>query len=1120
MSARQLVAGLFAAMLGSAVAQGAKDLDRQFAHPPLEARPWVYWWFEGGYGDPQGMARDIAAMREKGIGGVMHMQTINAGGLPVPKEPKMLSPEWDAWFGEALSVVRAAGLSMSASILDGWSHGGWWVGKEDGAKQLVYSETQVEGPGALSVTLPQPPSRIGVYRDVAVVAFKENTARPAPPLEVRANNVKAGYCDEENWPAAHAVDGDPETFWRTGTPCSPEKPAVLDVIYAQPMTAAGALIAGMPKAGPAECELQVSDDGKSYRPVAQFNMNPGETKRAQFAATTAPCFRLSISRAHVPDLQLAEFQVLRQGDEPVLRHGIKWWDFKSASRAYWQWPPQPYEALEEEYPEDGASDLSCDAVVDLSDRLRPDGRLDWEFPAGRWTVLRFGWTAIAEQARMGSGGYEVDVLNTKGADLMMNTVARRMRDLSVKRAGGAPIIFHTDSWEIGAGNKGQQPTWTDDFRDQFKRRRGYDLLRYFPALARRIVDDRQTTDRFLWDYRATVADLLTAYYGRLQERAHEMNGGINSESGYGSYPHPHMDGLQIFGRADRPMAEFWHPFGSYSTELQQLVDVMRTTASGARIYGRRIVQAETLTFDPVQGVFTPPEQYRRTLHEAWARGLNQAVIHKYTHQPSEAKPGMLDYDIFNRQFSWWPLADGFIGYMGRSQYLLQQGEFVADAAYFVGEGSSRFVPGKAFLNPALPAGYDYDGINAEVLSTRSELKRGRLVLTGGPSYSCLVLCDPQCVTMTATTLGRIHQLVEAGLVLVGKRPSRTPGLSDRLTAEAQFRKHADALWGASPGTRGERRVGKGRTIWGEPLAELLAKQHILPDCEAAREGKPFEISWLHRRSGSDEIYFLANPLTEPVDVSVTLRAKGKSVRLCDPLDGSIRDLPERSTAADGRTRVPLHFEANQAFFLILDDKSDSPARLRAGPAGRGTARKTANFPALKSLKTIEGPWSVSFDAAWVKPLPPSLADGSRGVSLVFDPLVDWTKRSEEGIKGYSGLANYRNTFDVPKSVTSEQVFLELGTVKEMARVLLNGRDLGVVWCPPWRVGIPDGLLKENGNELLLLVANTWNNRLCADAALPAAERLTRVGHHLHEQSAKRGLQPAGLIGPVRVVAAE
>ncbi len=1115
--------------------QAIDVLAQSFRVPPHDAKPWVYWWFQGGYGNPQGMANDLAAMKDKGIGGVMHMQTSNSGGRPVPNEPKMLSPEWDAWFGEALRLAKAADMTMSASIVDGWGHGGGWVGKEDGAKQLVYSEIQVDGPGMLDVPLPQPLTRLEVYHDVAVVAFKEKSKRPPASQEVKASNFKNDDTGN-NWQAIHAVDGDPETCWSTQEPCKPQSPALLDLTFAKPLTVTSALVVGMPKSGPKEAEILVSDDGKTFKTVTRFAMAPGEQKSVEFPATTARYFRLLIPEAHTPDLQLAEFQLLRQGDLPVQRRGIKYWAFKSANYSFFGWPPQPYAALEEEYPEDGACDVLAADVVALSKYLKPDGKLDWQFPAGQWTVLRFGWTTLAEPARMGNGGgYEADVLSAKCADLMMDTAAKHMRELSVKNAGGAPIFFHTDSWEIGVANSGQQPTWTEDFRQQFQKRRGYDLVTCLPAMARRIVGGRQTTDRFLWDYRATVADLLAAYYGRLQERAHQMNGGMNCESGYGSFPIPHMDGLQLFGRSDRPMAEFWHGGLTWDVQLRQQVDVMRTAASGARIYGNRFVQAETLTFDPTEGLFERTMKYRKTLHEAWARGLNQAVIHKYTHQPTDEKPGMIDYDIFNRNFSWWPLADGFIGYMGRCQYLLQQGDFVADAKYFVGDGSFRFVPAKECLVPALPAGYDYDGINAEVLFSRAKVMDKRLVLPAcketpdarggtGPSYRYLVLMDPQCVTMSAATLGRMRQLVEAGLTLVGKRPLRTPGLGAPQKSEADFKSHADALWGADSGDAGDRVLGKGRVVWGLPLAGILTKDGITPDCEASEAGKPYAISWIHRRYGSDEIYFLSNPQDQSAELAVTVRAKGKVVRLFDPLDGSSRDLPEKSVGTDGRTTVPLHFEPAQAFFLVLRD-------------GTPSSTSGVNFPELKPAMTVEGPWSVTFDVAWVKPLPPSVTPGSKDVSLVMEQLTDWVKRPEDGIKGYSGVATYRKVFDLPSEVrgqktedskggsptsdlqplisaSSTRLFLDLGTVMEMARVAINGRDLGVVWCPPWRVTVPAGLLKASDNQLVITVANTWNNRLCADAALLANERLTYVGHDLHNRAAGKGPQTAGLLGPV------
>jgi hypothetical protein len=1070
------------------------------------------------------MARDIAAMKEKGIGGVMHMQTINAGGLPVPQQPKMLDADWSAWFGEMLRLGRAGGMALSASILDGWSHGGWWVGKEDGAKQLVYSETQVEGPAALSTPLPQPHTRLGIYRDVAIVAFREKTARPPLPMKATANNVNAGYCDEENWPADHAIDGDPSTYWRTQRSCSPESPAILELQYARPIRIVSALVAGMSNAGPAEGEIQVSGDGKTFLTVCDVRLGPGEAKRVTFSETEGSVFRLLVRRAHSEDLQLAEFQLLRRGDEPVWRRGIKWWEFKSANRAWWQWPPNPYEALEEEHTGDEVSDLESAGVVDLTTRLAAGGLLDWEVPAGRWTVLRFGWTPLAEPARMGSGGYEVDVLNTKGADLMMDSAAQRMRELSVKHAGGAPILFHTDSWEIGAGGKGQQPTWTDDLRDQFRKRRGYDLLPYFPALARRVIESRETTDRFLRDYRDTVADLLADYYGRLQERARELGGGINSESGYGSYPHPHMDGLKVFGRADRPMAEFWHPFGQYSPEFLEQVDVMRTTASGARIYGRRYVQAETLTYHPTAGLFTPPAQYRRTLHEAWARGLNQAVIHKYTHQPLDHPPGMLDYDIVNRHFSWWPLADGFLGYMGRCQYLLQQGEFVADVLFFVGEGASRFVPGREYLRPMLPPGYDYDGVNAEVLLTRLSVRDGWLCLppcAAGPGaqrgeglrYRYLVLCEPQCRALSPAVLEKVRDLVLAGAALVGAPPQAAPGLTDRASADARVKTLVAELWGAALGGQGERKVGLGRVIWGKPLETILREDAVKPDVETvpgewgqldAGKARRARLAWIHRRVSDADIYFLANPLKQSLDLTVTLRSRLGRVRLFDPLDGTVWDLCERQFGADGRASIPLHFEPEQAYFVVVSQ----------GPENSSARR---NFPRLSPLVEIAGPWRVTFDADRVKPLPASVEPGAKFVETTLDRLMDWSRHPEEGVKSYSGVATYEAVFDVSGSSDGGRVFVDVGEVKEMARVSLNGRDLGVVWCPPWRVKIPAGLLRGKGNEIRIAVANTWHNRLAADHALPNGERLARVGHGLSQVAAQEGIQPAGLLGPVRVL---
>lgn len=286
----------------------------------------------------------------------------------------------------------------------------------------------------------------------------------------------------------------------------------------------------------------------------------------------------------------------------------------------------------------------------------------------------------------------------------------------------------------------------------------------------------------------------------------------------------------------------------------------------------------------------------------------------------------------------------------------------------------------------------------------------------------------------------------------------------------------------------------------------MTEDGVKPDVEVS-PGQPSPLAWIHRRSRVADIYFLANPLNQPLDVTVTLRATASTAQLFDPLDAAVRDLPDRHVEADGRTTLQLHFEPEQALFVVLRDVAET--------AGVGR-----NVSDLKPVATVEGPWQVTFDARWVKPLPPSSARDANELTLTFNRLEDWSRHSEEGIKGYSGVATYRTAVDLAAPAVDRQMFVDIGVVKDMARVAVNGRDLGVAWCPPWRVRIPAGLLREQGNEVQITVASTWHNRLAADNALPEQQRLTRVGHGLQQAAARQGLQPAGLFGPVRLMMAE
>jgi hypothetical protein len=1053
-------------------------LNQGFANPPMSARPWMYWWFLGGYGNKEGIARDTDAYRQAGIGGMLEIQTY-ARAESLPAGPKMLSDQWGDWFGAAVHSAGEQGLAIIASDVDGWGYGGGWVSPEEESKRLVYSQIQVDGPLNFARPLPVP-SRNSVYREVAVLAYPVKGNTPIMPATVTASSVLADYCNEQNWPAEHAADGDPNTYWRAqmasvdrymtsyydeillGTirqppPISAEHPTWLQLSFHSPLAAAGALVVARSNAGPKECKLLASDDGKEFRPILGFSLTPGESRRLSFPKTTAKIFRLQIDSAYTPDVQVAEFAMLRQGDEPVLRPGISWWDFKSANRGWWRWEKgvKPYHAMEAEYPEDGAKDLRHDQVVDLTGKLGTDGQLTWDVPSGRWVILRFGWTGLNQRARPAvNGGWEVDPLGERGADVMADKSQKHLLEFTEK-AGVSQRLqgLHYDSWELGADVRGQQPNWTWDFREKFKKYRGYDLLPYLPAMARCLVDDRQTTERFLRDYRDTVSDLIAEFYARRQQRAHEDGLALNGQTGYGTYPFPHIDGLKNFGRTDQCQGEVWIS-NSIMTVAEPFCDVIRTPASGARIYGRQVVQAE---FDGgVQAKYRGPNDlsWRQVLHRAYANGLNLAVFNHVEHQPFEDKPGNVYYYMLSRHSPWWPLADATLRYMGRCQYLLQQGRFVADAAYFVGEGASRFVPGKPFLRPALPSGYDFDGINAEVLLTRATVRSGRLTLPDDLSYRYLVLCEPQCRTMTPETLGRIDELVRAGLTLIGLPPQRAPGLENREHADAMVRKLAAGLWGATPGTQGERQVGKGRVIWGRPMQEVTQADALPPDVAAKWNAKAFEIEWIHRHTAEAEIYFLANPKPETIaNVEVALRVTGRRPELFDAMTGQSRPLPQYSMHG-ACTVMPLTFEPNEAYFVVFRQRVQSP-RIKS-------RKEDKNFPEYKPLMEIAGPWEVQFDKDWFYP------DNGTGGRIRFEKLEDWTARTEPAIRYYSGLATYETTFKIPAKAS--RMALSIGAAGVVARVRVNSQDCGTVSCPPWRVEIGSAL-REGENRLEIDVAS-------------------------------------------------
>jgi hypothetical protein len=1083
-----LVVGL--SLAGFAQAETAAELERTFQSPPVAARPWAYWWWLNSNVTREGITRDLEEMKRQGIQGVM---IFNAGGGETPKGPKFLSPEWKSLFKFALSEIDRLGMEASVNLCDGWCAGGPWITPEAANKKLTWSETQVEGPRSVSQTLPVPPTFDGYYRDVAVLAVRESPTRPVQPADIRTNfpcSYSSDFDYEYHWRTPDAADRDPNTAWKPGVVPTAEKPVWLEYVYSEPLAASAVYLAGDKTNGPRACELQASDDGKQFQSLATFEMPQGEAKTIEFPETAAKIFRLVVKSVHGKDARVSEMWLLRKGDEPALRPGIKWWLHKSGNRSFWHFPKEGPAVMEEEYPEDGASDCKSKETIDITSKMSKNGTLAWDVPKGRWTVFRFGYTLEGQRTRCSSTviGYEADMLDPVGVETHFKHCAEPLLDAAREYTGKTLKYFHVDSYETGADVEGQQPTWSAIFLDEFRKRRGYDPLPYLPAMARRIVDNRAITNRFLADIRMTISDLMIdCFYGRLSDLAHARRMGTHCESGYGTYPHQQFDGLLAASKDDVTMGEFW--WGTNVMTLSEhYCNSIRSVASPAHIYGKKIVQAESFTS------WSHFPEYPATLKPvgdlAFCDGLNRVMFHQSTHQPNEDMPG---YQYFagthiDRHVTWWNMAKPFLTYLTRCQSILQAGRFHADVCYFYGEGTAKYVPTKKFLKPELPPGYNFDCVNADVVLNQMTVKDHKLDLPSGMSYRLMVL--PTDRTMSPAVLRKIKKLIEDGATVLGDKPLRTTGLTNWPTSDQELETMANSMWGKNPKQNGKQAIGKGRLVWGCTSGELLESLGTQPDFEVGGDNEGFE--FIHRVIHGGDFYFVSNQTNEAQSDLFSFRLTDRIPEVWDPVTGEKREVNAYHRCRPGTIRIPMEFEPHQSFFFVFRKPVKNP--IESG--GR------SNFPDLKDIAELTGPWNVAFDPKWGGP-----------EKIVFEKLDDWTKRPEPGIKYYSGTAVYRKTFDLPAlPKEKEKLFLDLGKVDYVARVKLNGRDLGVVWTAPWRVDI-SGVVKEKGNELEIEVVNTWLNRLVGDAQLPPEKRLAKTNA---TYPPNEPLMPSGLLGPVTI----
>jgi hypothetical protein len=735
---------------------------------------------------------------------------------------------------------------------------------------------------------------------------------------------------------------------------------------------------------------------------------------------------------------------------------------------------------------EGEEDTLLEDIIDITDRLSKDGTLRWRVPVGKWTVLRIGYTPTKAHVATSSDNWKGHVIDYLSKDVFDRYWYKTVDPLLKKAgplAGTVLKQLETDSWECGGMN------WSPEFAQDFEQYCGYDIIKYLPVVADKIIENREVSNAFLADLRKTIAHCVSEnHYKSFAEHAAQYNMGIQPEC---SGPHAApLDGITNYSHSDIVMSEFWIPSPHRPNPENRFF--IKQASSAAHIYGKQYVGAESFTSlrkphwaDELWHDLKPAMDFE------YSEGLNMIFFHTFTCSPKAM--GIPGQEYFagthvNPQVTWWDLSQPFMDYMNRIQAVVQRGTFAADVLYYYGDHVPNIAVHKGFNRAGALPGYDFDVTNEEVL-LKLHVVDGNVVVPSGLSYRVLVLPDHKVLSLAV--LQKVQTLLMQGATVLGPKPERLVSLVGGQAAQHTFHKLTNRLWGSNPAATGQKKVGNGRLVWGQTSREFLKLDGIAPDFEVLDVEKQSDYQYIHYTIGDADVYFVCNQTDRTQTIASAFRVSGKQPELWDPVTGHIT-IAGAFKQIDGRTIIPMEFDPYGSCLVFF--RKSIPA------AKQGTER--SNYPVLNVVKEIQGPWQVAFAPTWGGP-----------ASVEFKTLIDWTKHADEGIKYYSGKATYANTFEM-RPAHGKRYWLQLNEVQDVgiASIKFNSKDIGITWTKPFRVEITDAL-KAGRNKLEITVANSWQNRLIGDRGKPQDQRCTKTNIKIRDDWK---LRKSGLLGPVEI----
>ncbi len=1083
---------LFVTVSGAAASDGLNPAD--FNNPPQSVKLHTWWhWLDGAI-TREGITKDLEAMRQAGVvqATILNIGLFDGRDFGVP-QVKFNSPQWYEMFQWALQEANRFGITIGAHNCDGWSSsGGPWIPPEMSMKQYVWTKTIVTGGRDLAIALPKPYSEHNFYRDVAVLAYPcdepiSSFQSAAPKVTVNKTNHTSWLTDGNPSSAVLVNRGDKILF-------TFDKPFAAEKIVIHPRKR---FLWGSMDAFRSKYVLRASDGGNNFRKIKDIEIKGlNRTLSFEFPATTAKFYQLEIGElsdidSYMP-FTIAETELLKKDESPMYNPSLPYHLEKTVSVKSEK--PEYFSVLAKA---DQAA-VSHDKVVELTGRMSPDGQLKWDAPPGNWHIIRFGYTSTGAEnnpATKEGRGLECDKMDTSALDLHFRSFPQKLVDAAGKYAGNTFKFLLIDSWECGYQN------WTESFASEFEKRRGYKPVAWLPVLCGQTVDSVEHSEAFLYDFRKTVAELIEQnYYKHFRQLCRKANIEMHAEVIYGSTGYPPLDVLKCNSFADMPMWEFWAGHNK-RTSFPEYTAVEKPEAVfpayACLWYNKPVLGAEAYT---AQAHYSEsPWDLKPFGDRAYCSGVNQFILHSYVHQPFDKKPGMTLLrwgSHFNRNNLYWQHISDWFTYHARVQYVLQKGTIQPQVLNFAGDQLPQALELAGY---SLPAGYDAAVCNFDVLKNKIEPKGGLLQMSNGAT--CRILTIPKESSMEAATLRRIAELVEKGAVLYGPRPTGVLSLTNRRKNSRALEKLAKKMWGKIDGKDvTENQYGKGRVIWGKPLAGVLRDMKILPVFEA-NPHVPNTLLYIHKKVGDADVFFVVNQTDAELDRECLFATMNPTLEIWDPQLGTVSK-PAGCVFKNGRASLMVSFKLRQSLIFIFK-KSKADSRI----ASSGEDKKPGQ-PEVCELKDFRA--TIEFLPEYEAHIKP----------VEINELKSWTDFEDPAIKYFSGTAAYTIRFTPPAAFTSktDSLALSIGTVGSTAEVSLNGRKLGFVWRPDSTFDVT-GLLKGDAENLLeIRVANVYRNRFIGDfIEFGKPQNIWTSAPVEMYLDKNKPLKPSGLLGPIKLL---